>query len=86
MRVLGGYLSLLVPARSAPAYEHQLHRKATIVGSKAMSCVSGIVLPIKLLSRYQIPMSNEVSMSKLITQSNILFPFPPLEKGGRGGI
>jgi hypothetical protein len=33
-RILGGYCSRLTPARSAPAYEHQLQAKAMIFGSK----------------------------------------------------
>jgi hypothetical protein len=31
--MFGGYWDLDTPARSAPAYEHQLHKKATILGS-----------------------------------------------------
>ena len=34
-RMFGGYWNLETPARSAPAYEHQLHRKATNLGSNA---------------------------------------------------
>jgi hypothetical protein len=34
-RTFGGYWNLETPARSAPAYEHQLHRKATNLGSNA---------------------------------------------------
>ncbi len=33
-RTLGGYCKREVPARSAPVYVHQLHKKATICGSK----------------------------------------------------
>jgi hypothetical protein len=33
----GGYLILLVPARSAPAHEHHLHRNPTIFGSNCLS-------------------------------------------------
>ena len=33
----GGICSLLTPAKSAPAYEHQLQRKATILGSNSLA-------------------------------------------------
>jgi hypothetical protein len=33
MLTFTGYWTLAVPAASAPAYEHQLQQKATIVGS-----------------------------------------------------
>jgi hypothetical protein len=37
MRTLGGYCRREVPARSAPAYEHQLQQKATMIGSNCSS-------------------------------------------------
>ena len=36
-RTFDGYVILLVPARSAPKYEHQLHKKATINGESLFS-------------------------------------------------
>ena len=33
---LAGYLVRLVPARSAPAYEHQLQRNPTMLGSNSV--------------------------------------------------
>ena len=35
--ILGGYFMRDVPARSAPVYEHQLHKKPIILGSKLMT-------------------------------------------------
>jgi hypothetical protein len=36
-RTFGGYCILEVPAKSAPVYEHQLQRNATIFGSNSSS-------------------------------------------------
>jgi hypothetical protein len=34
-RTLAGYVVCAAPALSAPAYEHQLHKNPTILGSKS---------------------------------------------------
>jgi hypothetical protein len=41
MRTFGGYLMRAEPAKSAARYEHQLHRKPTILGSKVFIVVRG---------------------------------------------
>jgi len=35
----GGYLSRLVPAKSAPEYEHHLHKKLTIRGMNSFDMI-----------------------------------------------
>ena len=40
IRTFGGYWRREVPARSAPAYEHQLQQKATTIGSNSSSLIA----------------------------------------------
>jgi hypothetical protein len=39
VRIDVGYCILLTPARSAAAYAHQVHRKATILGRKSSAII-----------------------------------------------
>jgi hypothetical protein len=59
-RMEGGYWMREIPARSAPAYEHQLQRKATMRGSKGAAAdlgwacsggVSGFAIRLRLQER-----------------------------------
>jgi hypothetical protein len=45
IRTFGGICILLVPARSAPAYEHQLQQNATILGEKVDFLLFGLAFP-----------------------------------------
>ena len=43
-RMFGGYCIRLTPARSAPAYEHQLQRNATIFGCQSACCATSLMM------------------------------------------
>ena len=49
MRTFDGICILLVPAKSAPAYEHQLQQKARILGSKPFFVFFVLALPSPVL-------------------------------------
>jgi hypothetical protein len=48
MRRLGADFIRLVPAKSAPVYEHQLHKNPTIRGSKFLLFVSNSAASFRL--------------------------------------
>jgi hypothetical protein len=63
-RILGGYWNLETPARSAPAYEHQLHRKATNLGSNGFDmCKPPYLCLLRFLSCYSMRRRSQVQSS-----------------------